>query len=100
SLRPALLITRCGPPISSKSVPTGGAASGQRVPSSEWRMHLALYKARADVGAVMHTHSLNATALACLHRGIPPFHYMVAEFGGDRVACARSRPPPRWACAT
>jgi L-fuculose-phosphate aldolase len=66
----------------------GRAASGQRVPSSEWRMHLALYKARADVGAVVHTHSLNATALACLHRGIPPFHYMVAEFGSDRIACA------------
>jgi L-fuculose-phosphate aldolase len=66
----------------------GRAAAGQRVPSSEWRLHLALYKGRADAGAIVHTHSLNATALSCLHRGIPAFHYMVAEFGGDRIACA------------
>jgi L-fuculose-phosphate aldolase len=66
----------------------GRVAAGQRVASSEWRIHLAIYKARPDVGAIVHTHSLNATALACLHRGIPAFHYMVAEFGGDRVVCA------------
>lgn len=66
----------------------GRVAPGQRVASSEWRIHLAIYKARPDVGAIVHTHSLNATALTCLHRGIPAFHYMVAEFGGDRVACA------------
>jgi L-fuculose-phosphate aldolase len=66
----------------------GRVAPGQRVASSEWRLHLAIYKARPDVGAIVHTHSLNATALSCLHRSIPAFHYMVAEFGGDRVACA------------
>lgn len=65
----------------------GRVAPGQRVASSEWQMHLAIYKARADIGALVHTHSLNATALSCVHRGIPAFHYMVAEFGGDRVAC-------------
>jgi L-fuculose-phosphate aldolase len=66
----------------------GRVAPGQRVASSEWRVHLAIYKARPDVGAIVHTHSLNATALSCLHRGIPAFHYMVAEFGGEKVACA------------
>ncbi|NOT39285.1 MAG: class II aldolase [Alphaproteobacteria bacterium] len=66
----------------------GRVQPGQRVASSEWRVHLGVYKARPDVGAIMHTHSLNATALSCLHRGIPAFHYMVAEFGGERVACA------------
>jgi len=65
----------------------GRVAPGQRVASSEWQMHLGVYKARADVGAIVHTHSLNATALSCVHRGIPAFHYMVAEFGGDRIAC-------------
>ena len=65
----------------------GRVAPNQRVASSEWRVHLAIYKARDDVGAVVHTHSLNATALSCLHRGIPAFHYMVAEAGGDRIAC-------------
>ena len=33
-------------------------------------------------------HSLHATALACLRRSIPAFHYMIAEFGGDRIACS------------
>ena len=66
----------------------GRVAPGQRVASSEWRIHLGVYKARPDVGAIVHTHSLNATALACLHRGIPAFHYMVAEFGGEKIACA------------
>lgn len=66
----------------------GRVAPGQRVASSEWRVHLAVYKARPDAGAIVHTHSLNATALSCLHRGIPAFHYMVAEFGGEKVSCA------------
>ena len=66
----------------------GTVPAGQRAPSSEWHMHLAIYAARADAGAIVHTHSLNATALSCLHKGIPAFHYMVAEFGGDHVACA------------
>ena len=66
----------------------GRVTPGQRVASSEWRVHLAIYKARPDAGAIVHTHSLNATALSCLHRGIPAFHYMVAEFGGEKVSCA------------
>lgn len=66
----------------------GKVTPGQRVASSEWKIHLAIYKARADAGAIVHTHSLNATALSCVHRNIPAFHYMVAEFGGDRVVCA------------
>ena len=66
----------------------GRVTPGQRVASSEWRVHLAIYNARVDVGAIVHTHSLNATALSCLHRGIPAFHYMVAEAGGEKIACA------------
>jgi L-fuculose-phosphate aldolase len=57
-------------------------ASGPR-PSSEWRMHAAIYAHRPDAGAVVHTHSPRATALACAGRGIPPFHYMIALAGGD-----------------
>ena len=57
-------------------------ASGRR-PSSEWRMHAAIYAARADAAAIVHTHSPRATALACAGRGIPAFHYMIALAGGD-----------------
>ncbi len=52
-------------------------------PSSEWRMHAAVYAARPDAAAIVHTHSPRATALACAGRGIPPFHYMIALAGGD-----------------
>ena len=57
-------------------------------PSSEWRMHAAIYAARPEVGAIVHTHSPRATALACAGRGIPPFHYMIALAGGD-IRCTR-----------
>jgi len=56
-----------------------------RKPSSEWRFHLAAYRARPEMNAVVHTHSLNATALACAHMPIPAFHYMVAVGGGDDI---------------
>jgi len=52
-----------------------------RLPTSEWRLHLALYR-RADVGAVVHTHSLEATAAAAAGRPVPAVHYLVAAFGG------------------
>jgi L-fuculose-phosphate aldolase len=55
-------------------------------PSSEWRMHQAIYALRPDAEAIVHTHSPHATALACAGRGIPAFHYMIALAGGD-VRC-------------
>lgn len=63
----------------------GTVAAGQRKPSSEWRFHLAAYAARLDRDAVVHTHSMHATVLACAHRAIPAFHYMVAIAGGRDI---------------
>lgn len=57
-------------------------------PSSEWRIHDAVYAAYPGAGAVVHTHSPHATALACLGRGIPAFHYTVALAGGTAIPCA------------
>ena len=57
-------------------------------PSSEWRFHRDIYAVRKDVGAVVHTHSPAATALACQRRGLPPFHYMIAVAGGADIRCA------------
>jgi L-fuculose-phosphate aldolase len=65
-----------------------GSYQGQRKPSSEWRFHRDLYATRPEVGAVLHAHSPFAVSLACLRRDIPPFHYMIARFGGDTVRCA------------
>jgi L-fuculose-phosphate aldolase len=57
-------------------------------PSSEWRFHRDILQARKEVGAVVHTHSMFATTMACLRRDIPPFHYMIALAGGDSIRCA------------
>jgi len=65
-----------------------GEHSASRKPSSEWRFHRDIYAAREDAGAIVHTHSVHATALACLDRNIPAFHYMVAAAGGRDIRCA------------
>ncbi len=75
-------------PADMAKVGAGGTASGRRKPSSEWRFHHDIYAARPEAGAVIHTHSSFATALACQEQGVPAFHYMVARFGGADVRCA------------
>jgi len=57
-------------------------------PSSEWRFHRDILANRPEVNAIVHTHSMFATTLACLHKDIPPFHYMIAVVGGDTIRCA------------
>lgn len=57
-------------------------------PSSEWRMHRDIYRARGEAGAVLHAHPIFCTALSCLGQDIPPFHYMVAVAGGRDIRCA------------
>ncbi|HXJ19059.1 MAG TPA: class II aldolase/adducin family protein [Polyangia bacterium] len=66
-----------------------GRVKGKLLPSSEWRLHRDIYAGRADVGAIVHTHSPFATALSCLRRPLPAFHYMVAKTGGAELRCAR-----------
>jgi L-fuculose-phosphate aldolase len=65
-----------------------GRPHGDRKPSSEWRFHYDILRSRADMDAVLHAHPTNCTALACLGREIPAFHYMVAVAGGDSIRCA------------
>jgi len=57
-------------------------------PSSEWRFHRDIYATFAAAEAIVHAHSPFAVALACLRRGLPPFHYMVAMAGGVDIRCA------------
>jgi L-fuculose-phosphate aldolase len=68
--------------------PDGAVLGGKRRPSSEWRLHAAVYAARPEAAAVVHTHSPMATALSCAREGIPPFHYMIALAGGHDLRCA------------
>jgi L-fuculose-phosphate aldolase len=65
-----------------------GAVIGDGKPSSEWRFHQAIYANRPEAGAIVHCHSPHATALACLGRPIPAFHYEVAFAGGPDIRCA------------
>ncbi len=65
-----------------------GIPQGDRPPSSEWRFHRDILAARPEAGAVIHTHSMFATTLACLRQDIPPFHYMIALAGGNNIRCA------------
>jgi L-fuculose-phosphate aldolase len=52
-------------------------AEGQR-PSSEWRFHRDILKARPEVNAVVHAHPPFSTILAIMGMEIPPVHYMIA----------------------
>ncbi|MGS2717065.1 class II aldolase/adducin family protein [Eionea flava] len=66
----------------------GGDVIEGKIPSSEWRFHCDIYNQRSDVNAIVHTHSVYATALACLEKDMPAFHYMVAMAGGNNIRCA------------
>ena len=65
----------------------GGWAGAWR-PSSEWAIHARIYQT-TTAGAVVHCHPDHCVALSALQRPIPPFHYMVAGFGGGSIPCAR-----------
>ncbi|HET6195548.1 MAG TPA: class II aldolase/adducin family protein [Acetobacteraceae bacterium] len=92
--RTGMLVTPSG--CSAETVDAGGLVAmtlagdvkGNQAPSSEWAMHAAIYLAYPQAQCVVHTHADACTALACLNEGLPPFHYMVANFGGDDVRCA------------
>ena len=57
-------------------------------PSSEWRFHLDILRARPEVNAVVHAHPPYSTILAIMGLEIPPVHYMIAVAGGDSIRCA------------
>lgn len=64
-----------------------GAWEGPRKPSSEWRFHRDLMRARPEIGAVVHTHAPFSTILSIARRPIPAIHYMIAAFGGPVIPC-------------
>ena len=82
-----LATERCGAQDMAR-VDADGRAHGPFAPSSEWQLHRDIYAAFPAAGAVLHAHSPFATALACQRVEIPPFHYMIARFGGSTIRCA------------
>lgn len=69
-------------------LPDGEIAEGSRKPTSEVDLHLAIYRTRPDVGAVVHTHPVFATTLATLGWEIPPISYLIAGIG-PKIPLAR-----------
>jgi L-fuculose-phosphate aldolase len=65
-----------------------GKVVGNGRPSTEWRFHRAILKARPEVNAIVHAHPTYCTTIAIMERGIPAIHYMVAAAGGDSIRCA------------
>ena len=74
--------------VAAMPIEGGGAWSGPLRPSTEWRFHLDILRARPEMAAVVHCHPMYATALSIARRAIPACHYMVAMFGGADVRCA------------
>ena len=89
-----LLVTPSGMPVdemtpdSMVKMEFDGSFELGKKPSSEWHFHCDILNSRSEINAVIHTHSMFATTLACLHKNIPPFHYMIAVTGADTIRCA------------
>ena len=66
----------------------GKIVDGRNKPSSEHNMHRILYQNRPDINAVIHTHSVYSTTLACLGRELPAAHYLVGFGGGNKIPLA------------
>ena len=66
----------------------GNTLDGTLIPSSELPLHLAIYKAQLDAEAVVHTHSIYASACAAARRDIPPLIEDMVQIMGGPVHCA------------
>jgi L-fuculose-phosphate aldolase len=84
-LRPAMIVRL---PLEQ----TGPLAPTAYKPSTEWRLHRDILRARPEIGAVVHCHAAHATALSILRLPLPPVHYMIACFCGANVRCAPYAP--------
>jgi L-fuculose-phosphate aldolase len=68
--------------------PEGDIVEGDLIPSSEIRFHLALLRKRADINAVVHTHQVYATTIACMNWELPAVHYLIG-YAGNKVPLAK-----------
>lgn len=66
----------------------GAVLEGKRIPSSELKVHTAIYNAYPEAGAVIHTHSIYASALAAMHQDVPAIIEDIVQIIGGRVYCA------------
>lgn len=71
---------------------SGAVVVTGRAPSVEWRLHLAIYQARPDVGAIFHTHGVYSSVLAALHLPLPPIVEELAHYVGGQIEVAEYAP--------
>jgi len=67
----------------------GNVLKGDKMPSSEWRMHAQIYKAYKSVNAVFHAHSPYATAFSLKEMDIPDELTEVLEYFGGTIKCTK-----------
>ena len=66
----------------------GTVIDGRHIPSSELKVHTAIYEVYPEAGAVIHTHSIYASALAAMHQDVPAIIEDIVQIIGGRVQCA------------
>ncbi len=66
----------------------GGVIEATHAPSTESKLHIAIYKAHPEAKAIIHTHSVYASALAAMHKDVPALVEDIVQICGGRVACA------------
>ena len=74
----------------------GRRLTGRGEPSSEWRMHVAIYAGREDVDAIVHTHSATATAASIALSSLPILHDEGKLLFGDEIPASMHHPPGTW----
>jgi L-ribulose-5-phosphate 4-epimerase len=75
------------------SLETGKVVDGYLKPSSDTATHLELYRAFKNIGGVVHTHSLYATAWAQASKTIPSYGTTQADYWHGDVPCTRKLKP-------
>ena len=76
----------------------GKVVEGSRKPSSEVDLHRIFYQNRADISALVHSHSLYCTTISCMGWEIPPVHYVIGV-AGKSVRCTPYRTFGSWELA-
>lgn len=71
----------------------GDILEGDREPSSEKKLHIEIYKARSDVNAIIHVHSLFACTLAALELNLPLILDEQEIILGGQIEVAQYAPP-------
>lgn len=71
----------------------GNVVEGKWKPSSDTPTHLVLYKAFANIGGIVHTHSRKATSWAQAGRGIPAYGTTHGDYFYGEIPCTRKMTP-------